>query len=750
MTWAALGVVLVGVAAGAETNVTRVASTGELAQVAREIGAGRFAEGQAKLDSLSGVRTGAAGRELQALVRSQTELTEQVQAEQMKVYTANVKRLCNAVERARWRERLLDASVGYEVGAGVAVEDPDPNWAIEALKKQTEEEYRKDIRKDWLAALAELVVAQEMAERLALEDNVSVEIRLEIISEALALGREMEAKEEWMEAYSQVYYYLGELDKGNREYEELNRKLLRRVLITAMYAPDPNEVGVSWWERRKGITDEIVDDSLDVLSQWYVEEMDFRQMALYGLENCQLFADTAKLAETFGQLNDQAKLGEFKQALAELTGKVKSVDQRSFNQHALLSFYGGVQHINDGTLGLPQEVVRAEFADGMYEALDNRTYVAWPGDVAEFHKDMTSEYSGVGIVINKVGGKLTVDSLFEEAPAYRAGLDAGDTIVAIDGESTEKITLQMAVRRITGKQGTDVILTIDRAGFEEPRDFTVTRDRIVVKTVRGLYRDAGGGWQYFADPNERIAYVRLTGFAGETHKSLRTTLNDLKEKGMRGLILDLRNNGGGYLSSAVEVVDDFVDKGTIVTTQGRSSRLSETETAHRRRTFDAELPMVVLINSYSASASEIVSGSLKDHGRALVIGTRSFGKGNVQQIQQLRPSTAELKLTIAYYYLPSGRRVHRDPKDRLKKDYGVEPHLEMEVVGEHVVEMYKTRREAGILHLNGYTEGESKWKIYSADEMLASDAQLNLAVMCLRGSLLAGELEETERLAADD
>jgi carboxyl-terminal processing protease len=393
--------------------------------------------------------------------------------------------------------------------------------------------------------------------------------------------------------------------------------------------------------------------------------------------------------------------------------------------------------------------MRAEFAEGMYEGVDSYTYAVWPADTEEFRKDMTSEFSGVGIVINKVAGQLKVDSLLEDAPAFRVGLDAGDSIVEIDHQSTANITLQMAVRRITGKRGTDVVLTIDREGFAEPRDFTITRDHIVVKTVKGLYRDVKGGWQYFVDPDEGIAYVRLTNFVAESHKSMIKILKSLKDQGMRALILDLRGNGGGFLSSAVEFVDSFVDEGTIVSTRGRIKRLGSIENATTRGTFDADLPLVVLINSASASASEIVSGSLKDHGRALIVGTRSLGKGSVQQIQRLRPSDAELKLTIAYYYLPSGRRVHRDPKDRLNKDYGVEPHISLELTGEHIKEMYKVRREAGILHLNGYKDGESDWHSYTPEEMLASDAQLNMAVLCLRGELVARSLGDHEKVAAE-
>jgi carboxyl-terminal processing protease len=257
-----------------------------------------------------------------------------------------------------------------------------------------------------------------------------------------------------------------------------------------------------------------------------------------------------------------------------------------------------------------------------------------------------------------------------------------------------------------------------------------------VQTVKGLYRDALGHWQYFADPNHGIAYVRVTNFAAETNERLKSIIQSLQEENLQGLILDLRNNSGGYLSAAVEMVDQFVSQGAIVSTRPRNSSQGIYDNASIEGTLDGKLPLVILVNSISASASEIVSGSLKDHQRALIVGTRTYGKGNVQQIQGLKPFDAELKITIAYYYLPNNRRVHRDPKDKTNEDYGVEPDVKMELAGKQIETWNKTLREAGILHRMN-PDSTKTWKTFKPEQILEADPQMKMAVICLRAQLIA-------------
>jgi len=212
---------------------------------------------------------------------------------------------------------------------------------------------------------------------------------------------------------------------------------------------------------------------------------------------------------------------------------------------------------------------------------------------------------------------------------------------------------------------------------------------------------------------------------------------------MQALILDLRNNSGGFLSTAIEVADTFIPSGVIVSTRARQADEASYDWARNESTFDAKLPIVVLVNVNSASASEIVSGALKDHRRGLVVGTRTFGKGNVQTIMGLNDA-AQLKMTIAYYYLPSDRRVHRDLRDRTNEDYGVEPDVKVELAGAQIETLRRVQREAGILRRNHVVpeDKEQTWKVYGPAEMLQSDPQLSIASACLQGSLITKKLGE--------
>ena len=713
----------------------------ELSQVAAEaLSNGDFMRARETLNLLGSEECQSeVARSVAGLLDGYDELMAAARDSRVKAYQEHQEKMAEAVGRARWREAMLATSESIEL-------DSD-------AKDEEEEELRTSIEDDWLAALGQLTAAHRLAERVEMEETTDPCMHELIVDQALQIAERLEQEQQWIESYGRVYYYLTALDLHSDQYDEHVERLLRFATVDSMYVPDPNQDAVTWQERRKGVDFEMIHRAFNMVELGYVDEPDFKEMASRGLRNCLTLAETDKLAEAFSELADAdlaeqyragarrliaEVVGEDDNGESEENGQVNSDSDPSFGMLGLLRAFQRIIQLNDETVQLPEEVIMAEFAEGAFAALDAYTYLVWPSDVAEFNKDMTNEFFGVGIVISKVNGQLSVDSLLDDSPAMRAGLDAGDRIIAVDKQSTARITLDMAVRRITGPENTEVVLTIDRDGFEKPRDFTVTRGKIVVQTIKGLLRDDQGQWQYYADEAEKLAYVRITSFSGETPARLRWVLDQLREQGMRGLVLDLRSNSGGYLSGAVEIVDDFVSTEAPPIVSTRSPRFPEqghADPATRAGTFDDELPMVVLVDSASASASEIVSGSLRDHGRALIVGTRTFGKGNVQQIYRLRPSDAQLKMTMAYYYLPSGRRVHRDPKDKTNDDYGVEPHVKLELTAEQMKDYAKVRREAGILHLSNGENGD--WTVYTADEVVASDPQLAIGLSCLRGGLLA-------------
>ena len=677
------------------------------------------------------------GHYLRGLLGNYDQLMDKLLEARQEAYKKYLEKINDDVGRARWRKDILNTSLAVDLKA--------------EEKTKFEEEQGEKIRDDWLGALVQLTASHRIAERMNLTEQVDPNLEQEIISRTLQIADHYEDQDKGLEAYSNVYGLLEMLDPQKYQYDDLHRRLLRQATLKALYVTDPNTEGVTWEERRAGVNFDIIRTAMATLSSYYVQKPDFKKMTERGLEYCLLLTETDELKKTFEQLKDESAVKVFRENVELLAEKTKEIEDDLFEYTHLLLILQNVVIINQQTLKLPDGIIMAEFTEGAFDAIDSYTYMIWPADVADFRKSMTNEFSGVGIVINKnKDGILQVDSLVSfDAPAYKAGLEANDLIIAVDGKDTKNITLEKAVHMITGPTGTEVVLSVERKGFDESRDFTVTRQHVVVPTVRGLYRERGGDWKYFVDPNDGIAYMRLTHFSAESPARLRQTLRKLKDKHMKALILDLRNNSGGFLSGAVDIVDTFVSNGRIVSSRYRPPTKEDVREASSLGTFDDKLPLVVLINAISASASEIVAGALKDHHRALIVGTRSFGKGNVQTINDLPNSTAQMKMTIAYYYLPSNRRVHRDPEDKTNKDYGVEPEINIELTASQIEKFLKAQHDAGVLHRDDLPLDEQKWKVYSVVEMLHSDPQLQIALWTLQARLWTqAHAPESERAFA--
>ncbi|MGO9378399.1 MAG: S41 family peptidase [Dissulfurispiraceae bacterium] len=278
---------------------------------------------------------------------------------------------------------------------------------------------------------------------------------------------------------------------------------------------------------------------------------------------------------------------------------------------------------------------------GMLSSLDPHSGYMSPEAFKEFQVETKGEFGGLGIQISMKDGILTVIAPIEDTPAYKAGIKSGDKILKIDGESTKNMSIQDAVSKMRGPKGKAVTLNIFREGWTEPKDFPIVRDIIKIKSVKSkILRDD-------------IGYVKLTQFQEMTAEDLAKALKDLKEKGMKSIILDLRNDPGGLLNSAVDVAGQFLPpKKLVVYIKGRTGDKVEYFTEGDEASYP-DLPMVVLVNQGSASASEIVAGALKDWNRAVIVGVQTFGKGSVQTLIPLSDG-AGLRLTTAKYYTPSG------------------------------------------------------------------------------------------------
>ena len=281
---------------------------------------------------------------------------------------------------------------------------------------------------------------------------------------------------------------------------------------------------------------------------------------------------------------------------------------------------------------------------GMVQSLDPHSSFMTKEEYKELMTETKGSFSGIGVEITIKDKILTVVSPIEGTPAYKAGMKAGDKIIKVEGESTQDMGLIEAVKKIRGPEGSKVNLTIVREGTDKPLELSITRGVIPMKSVR----------QYSLSPG--IGYIRISNFQSNTANDLSSALEILEEDGkLKGLVIDLRNNPGGLLSQAIEVSEQFLDSGVIVSTKGREKSHNIKATAHKNKK-DRKYPIIVLINGGSASAAEIVAGALQDNKRAIILGTRTFGKGSVQSILPLSDGSG-LRLTTARYYTPSGKSI---------------------------------------------------------------------------------------------
>jgi carboxyl-terminal processing protease len=292
----------------------------------------------------------------------------------------------------------------------------------------------------------------------------------------------------------------------------------------------------------------------------------------------------------------------------------------------------------------PKELIYSAIK-GTLRGLDPHSSFLDPDSYREMQVETSGSFGGLGIEITLRDDVLTVVAPIEGTPAYRAGLQPGDRIVKIDGMVTKDMQLADAVKRMRGRPGTKVTIAVTREGWSEPQDFEITREQIRVQSVRS--HDLGGG----------IGYIRLRQFQEQTAHDVEAAIDKLNKAGMKALVLDLRNNPGGLLTAAVEVTEKFVDDGKLVVyTEGRVRNQNMRFSAHAKKAFTSA-PMVILVNQGSASASEIVAGALQDYGRAVLVGTQTFGKGSVQTIIPLSDGSG-LRLTTAKYFTPKGRSIH--------------------------------------------------------------------------------------------
>ena len=356
------------------------------------------------------------------------------------------------------------------------------------------------------------------------------------------------------------------------------------------------------------------------------------------------------------------------------------------------------------------------------------------------HSIEMSHGPGIDLKIKRPSGSLTVKSPLRGTPAYQSGLRADDIIATVDGDSTTDWTLAQAVRKITGPRGSTVNLGIRRKGFQDLILIPIERAQIEIESVKGWKLKDDDTWDYFIDRDHKIGYVRLTQFIPQTSDELDYAINHMDaDLGLEGLILDLRFNPGGLLNKAVDVADRFVRHGPIVSTIDGNGNETDTRSAKPQNTHRA-FPVVVLINQGSASAAEIVSGALQDYGLATMVGTRSFGKGSVQDLFPIDSHRALLKLTTQYYRLPADRIIHRTPT---AKHWGIEPDLVVEMTDDQVLDLLEFRQDADVLRSHEQIDLPAPDPQRILTEGMGP--QLETSILLLKTKMLAKNLELAQK-----
>jgi carboxyl-terminal processing protease len=409
--------------------------------------------------------------------------------------------------------------------------------------------------------------------------------------------------------------------------------------------------------------------------------------------------------------------------LALMSPGAGQVDAASSETYRQLNLFGDVfervraEYVEDVT---DEELIEAAIR-GMLTSLDPHSSYLSPENFDEMQVQTRGEFGGLGIEVTMEEGFVKVVSPIDDTPADRAGIMAGDYITHLDGEGVLGLTLGDAVERMRGPVNTDIVLTVVREGADEPLEITVTRDIITIKSVRWSIED-------------KVGYVRLSSFTENSEDGLIDALEAMDaELGdeLQGIVLDLRNNPGGLLDQAIAVSDVFLDKGEIVSTRGRREDSTQRFNA-RPGDLAHGLPVVVLINSGSASASEIVAGALQDHQRAIIMGTQSFGKGSVQTIIPL-PGHGAMRLTTARYYTPSGVSIQAT---------GISPDIIVEAALIEAEDEDAMTSEADLRNSLGGDEHEET-EATRSEEALA-DYQLGRALDLLQGLALISAMAPSD------
>ncbi len=599
------------------------------------------------------------------------------------------------VERGDFNEAAVRLR---KVPRGVPLTDKVLTWLEEFEKEQVDRKamdkvdfekyvrYAKERmeRKEYNLALNNTILAHDVAADR--DELLKADWLATLTKEALAKAKEYRKESEWRDAW-RIYSSLSTLYEREPRYQKLEREVQTLWRLDTMFEEDHH-----WEEQIEKVRWEDAEMALEYIGDYYVQEADFKLMCETALEQLLILADSKSAQKQFDQLADDDDRHDFKARIQAKLDQVRTepgLDRRACTRH----FRRVIRDINKQTVRLPESLVVSELMRGALEPLDDYTTVIWPAAEEEFRKHTQGDFIGVGISIvkNRLTDEIEVVTPLEDSPAYRAGVQAGDIITLVNGKPLKGFSINKVVSTITGPRGSEVVMTVRRG--DKDIEFPLKRDRIKIVSVKGQQRDPDHEtrWNHWLDKEEGVGYVRLTNFQRNTYEDMTNVLSELEANGMRGLVLDLRGNPGGLLDSAWNISSLFLKRrDVVVSTKGRERSENQTFTAPHEGPY-SDLPVVVLTDEASASASEIVAGAIRDNGRGIVVGERTFGKFSVQNLIPLGRSKAKLKITTAKYYLPSGVSLHRDPT---ADTWGVEPDVPLRLVRKEWMNLYLMWREA--------------------------------------------------------
>lgn len=554
----------------------------------------------------------------------------------------------------------------------------------EDLDKYTNYIKQRVEREEWAEALSWVLAAKDVAEDE--EKLLSSDWMQDLVNRALSAATKHREDAEWRDAWI-IYARLGAAFDREPKYQKLEQEMVTHLRLDGMFEEDrswttvqENIERVEWNDAKK---------ALEYLSYYYEQEPDFKRITEAGLEHLLLLTESKTAQERFDGLGDDHDRNDFRirvKARLDQVRRAPRLDRTDCVRH----FRRAVKDINRETIKLPEELVVSELMYGAFQPLDDFTTIIWPREATEFEKHTRGDFTGVGIsIIKNRMDEIEVVTPIEDTPAYRAGIQAGDVIIGVDGTSIKGWSSNKVVETITGPVDTPVTLTIRRG--ENEIEFPLVRAKVKIQSVKGWERDDHEQWNFWADKERGIGYVRLTNFQRNTPEDLMDALAGLEAEGLNGLILDLRWDPGGLLDSAWQISSMFLKRGDpVVSTKGRIPGEDHEFFAPTDGPF-ADVPLVVLVNDSSASASEIVSGAIRDNKRGIVMGERTYGKFSVQNLIPLGSSRAKLKITTSKYYLPSGASLHREPTSTT---WGVEPNIPVKLVDKEALRAWQLRREA--------------------------------------------------------